>query len=59
MRRRMRKTCVVIPSQCGGDAAGGVIMVTGGGEPSYADLGTASRSSGVKGLFDVLETIRS
>ena len=58
-RRQVRRSCAVIPWQCGTDAAGGVLMVIGGGEPSYASLEIADRSLGrtTHSLLKMLETI--
>ena len=58
-RRQVRRSCAVIPWQCGADAAGGVLMVIGGGEPSYASLEIADRSLGrtTHSLLRMLETI--
>ena len=56
--RAAPRTCVVIPWQCGTDEPGGVIMVTGGGDASFATLEVADRSASGPSFLDVLETIR-
>jgi len=59
--RQMRRSCAVIPWQCGTDAAGGVMMVIGAGEASYASLEIADRTLGrsTRGLLQMLETIKA
>jgi PAS domain-containing protein len=56
--QRVRRSCAVIPWQCGTDAAGGVIMVIGGGEQSFASIEVADCALGrhTKGLLELLET---
>lgn len=58
-RRQIRRNCAVIPWQCGTEAAGGVLMVMGGGEASYASAEIADRALGrsMHGLLEVLESI--
>ena len=58
-RRDVRQSCAVIPWQCGTDTAGGVMMVIGGGEPTYATLEMADRALGrtTRGLLQMLEKI--
>jgi PAS domain-containing protein len=57
--QQVRRTCVVIPWQCGADAPGGVIMVVGGGEASYASLEVADKALGrtTKTLLQLLESL--
>lgn len=59
--RQIRRSCAVIPWQCGTDAAGGVMMVIGAGEASYASLEIADRTLGrsTRGLLQMLETIKA
>jgi PAS domain-containing protein len=59
--RQVRRSCAVIPWHCGADAAGGVMMVVGGGEPNYASLEIADRALGrtTKGLLELLETLQA
>lgn len=49
----------MIPWQCGTEAAGGVLMVIGGGDASYASAEIADRALGrsMNGLLKILETL--
>lgn len=57
--KQLRRSCVVIPWQCGNDAPGGVMMVIGGGESSYASLAIADKALGrtTQSLLQMLETL--
>ncbi|HVY50386.1 MAG TPA: hypothetical protein VHA07_02380, partial [Devosia sp.] len=57
--RQVRRSCAVIPWQSGADGSGGVLMVVGSGETSYATLEIADRTLGrtTKGLIEVLESL--
>jgi PAS domain-containing protein len=57
--RRVMRTCVVVPWQCGTDAAGGVLMLVGEERPPYATLEIADRALGrsTRGLMDMLEAM--
>lgn len=59
--RQVRRSCAVIPWQCGADAAGGVLMVVGGGEPSYASREIADKTLGrsTRSLLELLETLKA
>lgn len=57
--RQVQQTCVVVPWQCGSDAAGGVLMLVGEEHPPYATLEVADRALGrqTRGLMEMLETL--
>lgn len=57
--RQVHRACVVVPWQCGSDAAGGVLMLVGDDSPPFATLEVADRALGrqTRGLMDVLETL--
>jgi PAS domain-containing protein len=57
--RQVHRSCVVVPWQCGSDAAGGVLMLVGDDSPPYATLEVADRALGRKtrGLMDILEAM--
>jgi PAS domain-containing protein len=57
--RQVMRTCVVVPWQCGTDAAGGVLMLVGEERPPYATLEIADRALGrsTRGLMDMLEAM--
>jgi PAS domain-containing protein len=57
--RQVMRSCVVVPWQCGADAAGGVLMLVGEERPPYATLDVADRALGrrTQGLMDMLDTI--
>jgi PAS domain-containing protein len=57
--RQVHRACVVVPWQCGSDAAGGVLMLVGDDSPPFATLEVADRALGrrTKGLVDMLETL--
>jgi PAS domain-containing protein len=46
LRKRVWRQCAVIPWQCGSESAGGVLMVIGGSELSYASAEIADRALG-------------
>ena len=57
--RQVQRNCVVVPWQCGSDAAGGVLMLVGEDHPPYATLEVADRALGRKsrGLMQILEAM--
>jgi hypothetical protein len=57
--RQVHRNCVVVPWQCGSDAAGGVLMLVGEEHPPYATLEVADRALGRKtqGLMQILEAM--
>lgn len=57
--RQVKRNCVVVPWQCGSDAAGGVLMLVGEEHPPYATLEVADRALGrrSRGLMEMLETL--
>ncbi|HVX74372.1 MAG TPA: hypothetical protein VHB19_16330 [Devosia sp.] len=57
--RQVRRSCAVIPWQCGADEPSGVIMVIGGGEPSFASAQIADQALGrtAHSLLKTLETL--
>jgi PAS domain-containing protein len=57
--RQVHCSCVVVPWQCGSDAAGGVLMLVGEEHPPYATLEVADRALGrqTRGLMDILEAM--
>ena len=57
--RQVARRCVVVPWQCGSDAAGGVLMMAGEEHPPYATLEVADRALGrrSRGLAEMLETL--
>lgn len=57
--RQVQRSCVVVPWQCGSDAAGGVVILAGEQHPPYATLDVADRALGrrSRGLMDMLETL--
>jgi PAS domain-containing protein len=57
--RQLQRTCVVVPWQCGSEAAGGVLMLVGEEHPPYATLDVADRALGRRSrtLAGMLETI--
>ena len=57
--RQVIRSCVVVPWQCGSDAAGGVLMLVGEEHPPYATLEVADRALGrrSRGLMEMLETL--
>lgn len=57
--RQVHRACVVVPWQCGSDAAGGVLMLVGDDSPPFATLEVADRALGrrTKGLVAMLETL--
>ncbi len=57
--RQVVRACVVVPWQCGSDAAGGVLMLVGEEHPPYATLEIADRALGrrSRGLMEMLETL--
>lgn len=57
--RQVQRSCVVVPWQCGSDAAGGVLMLVGEEHPPYATLEVADRALGrqTRGLMDILEAM--
>lgn len=59
IQQRVRRRCAIIPWQCGSDSAGGVLMVIGGGEPSYASAEIADRALGrsARSLLATLEAL--
>ena len=59
LHQKVRRQCAVIPWQCGSESAGGVLMVIGGGEPSYASADIADRALGrsVLNLWSTLEAL--
>jgi PAS domain-containing protein len=57
--RQVQRNCVVVPWQCGSDAAGGVLMLVGEDHPPYATLEVADHALGRKsrGLMQILEAM--
>ena len=57
--RQVHRNCVVVPWQCGSDAAGGVLMLVGEEHPPYATLEVADRALGrrSRGLMEILEAL--
>jgi PAS domain-containing protein len=57
--RQVLRSCVVVPWQCGSDAAGGVLMLVGEEHPPYATLEVADRALGrqTRGLMEILEAM--
>jgi PAS domain-containing protein len=57
--RRVQRNCVVVPWQCGSDAAGGVLMLVGEQQPPYATLEVADKALGrrTRGLLEMIETL--
>jgi PAS domain-containing protein len=57
--RQVQRSCVVVPWQCGSDAAGGVLMLVGEEHPPYATLEVADRAFGrhSQGLMEILEAM--
>jgi len=57
--RQVRRNCIVVPWQCGADSPGGVMIVIGGAQTSFASLEIADRALGrsTKGLLELLETL--
>jgi hypothetical protein len=57
--RQVQRSCVVVPWQCGSDAAGGVLMLVGEERPPYATLDVADRALGrrSRGLMEILEAM--
>lgn len=57
--RQVHRSCVVVPWQCGSDAAGGVLMLVGDDSPPYATLEVADRALGrqTRGLMEILEAM--
>lgn len=57
-RQQVRRQCAVIPWQCGSDNAGGVMMVIGGLEPSFASPEIADRALGqARSLMAIFEAL--
>jgi PAS domain-containing protein len=57
--RQVLRNCVVVPWQCGSDAAGGVLMLVGEEHPPYATLEVADRALGrrSRSLMEILEAM--
>lgn len=57
--RPVKRSGIVVPWQCGADAAGGVLMMVGEAQPPYASLDIADRALGrrTKGLMEILEAM--
>lgn len=57
--RQVMRSCVVVPWQCGSDAAGGVLMLVGEEHPPYATLAVADRALGrrTRSLAEMLKTL--
>lgn len=57
--RQVARATVVVPWQCGSDAAGGVLMMAGEEHPPYATLEVADRALGrrSRGLAEMLEKL--
>jgi PAS domain-containing protein len=57
--RPVKRSGVVLPWQCGTDAAGGVLMMVGEAQPPFASLDIADRALGrrTKGLMEILEAM--
>ncbi|MBL8596114.1 MAG: PAS domain-containing protein [Devosia sp.] len=57
--RQVARCCVVVPWQCGSDAAGGVLMLVGEEHPPYATLEVADRALGrrTRGIAEMLEAL--
>ena len=57
--RPVKRAGVVVPWQCGTDAAGGVLMMVGEAQPPFASLDIADRALGrrTKGLMEILEAM--
>lgn len=55
----VQRSCVVVPWQCGSDAAGGVLMLVGEEQPPFATLEVADRALGrrTRSLEEILENL--